>query len=354
MLSKKFTCACCSYETEREDHLERHKTSLKHLRKMQQYKTNLLEENLDIPTVQSNQSLKTQETNQILETVLHKIQSMENQNLLTQNILLNQIVHLQTVNIQNQHQLKQYQEDQDFNHEAGSFDSRCRKCFKCYKSEKLLNQHEAKCKIFNDKTCPVCKKTFANKSVRRHHQKQISCKIGSIAKFLQWRDAHNPDLPVSFDGNRLKPIFVNDFGKERKDFIDYEGIFQIVTRSAMEAIPNYVSHKHFNPEYPENNNMKCENKQCYIKVSDRWDKIHNTNLMNKLYNIGGSELLYYVDTMYKNEFKLDPRITDEKWVDIQEVFDFGLLEKNGIDKMIKRTIVSRIANNSDHINDRQD
>lgn len=214
---------------------------------------------------------------------------------------------------------------------------KCKKyCSICgieYKIRSLLEKHEKICIGIDSLTCKRCMFTFTNKSTKSTHNKRGTCKPVSIIQYVKRK---NNDITITTLDNK----YINDFGKERMDYIDDEIIY-IIKCNNYNIIPKYVKFKYLNHNFPENNNIKCKNNRFYIKNDGLWNIIDKNDLAKKIYNTIGSEIMYYI---YKNELQLKSIISDSEYEELKIKGNYLDLELKKKDKEIKKKIINLIEN----------
>ena len=164
----------------------------------------------------------------------------------------------------------------------------CKKCNKIYKIKKSLIKHEEKCKGVDELTCPRCMISFSNRHNKSNHIKRNTCKPRSIiharipnpqniepANNIDTQinnidiDTQNIDNQTNIQNQHIN-IYVNNYGKERTDYLDYDKMLAIFKK--VYNIPTLLTKEiHFNEEFPENNNIKYhDTKNCLIKEDDEF------------------------------------------------------------------------------------
>ena len=166
----------------------------------------------------------------------------------------------------------------------------CKKCNKIYKIKKSLIKHEEKCKGVDELTCPRCMISFSNRHNKSNHIKRNTCKPRSIIHARvpnpqNIEPANNIDTQINnididnqtnnIDNqtniqNQHINIYVNNYGKERTDYLDYDKMLAIFKK--VYNIPTLLTKEiHFNEEFPENNNIKYHDaKSCLVKDDDEF------------------------------------------------------------------------------------
>lgn len=217
----------------------------------------------------------------------------------------------------------------------------CAKCGKQYKGIKFLEEHERKCLGVDIMTCPKCMKTFKHQPSKSRHIKDNRCKPRSI---FEYKDRQNITINNNITNNNTfnikNNIFINDYGKERDDYITDAQILKIVKNCNSSIIPKYISLKHFHPSYPENTNIKFDNNVYLIKREGDWDNIDGDILVKELYNKNRHFIGKYC---FDNDDKIKGCIQNEDMYErLKEKTDFNTMELKGEDKEIKKNIKSVI------------
>ena len=162
----------------------------------------------------------------------------------------------------------------------------CSKCNKGYKTQKYLLEHEKKCKIVDSLTCPKCMLYFANRHSKNRHIKRNNCKARSIIH-ARSPNQHNQQTQLSTVNTQnntnytqigtqinnhctqinAQNIYINNYGSERLDYIDYDKYLQIFKKHY--DIPSALTKEiHFNLEFPENNNILYNSEKTALVKSD--------------------------------------------------------------------------------------
>jgi len=161
----------------------------------------------------------------------------------------------------------------------------CIKCNKHYKNKKYLIAHESKCKGVDSLTCPKCMKSFTSRQHKYRHIKNDNCKARSIvhARVPNIQNITNIDNSITNnndnsitnnnDNSITNNIIINNFGNERIDYLTFDNLQEIFRKGINNSIPSLIKEKHFNPNFPENNNIKANKKnntKCFIRKDNNW------------------------------------------------------------------------------------
>jgi uncharacterized C2H2 Zn-finger protein len=262
--------------------------------------------------------------------------------------------------------------EQNHTHEVNSKFSCC-KCGKEYKCQKYLADHEKICKGIDILTCPRCMRTFKHQQNKSRHIKNANCKPKSIFEYLKNKHGAINNILITNNTNNTNDkeskhsfiqtqqnaktinninnttintnIFINDYGNERRDYITNDDILKIIKYCDNNIIPRFISYKHFNPEYPENKNIKFQNNIYLIKKEGDWNNIDGDILAKELYNDNKHEIGKFC---FENDDKIGAYLQNEDKIErLKEKTDFNSIELQGQDKDIKKKIKSVIKTQKD-------
>ena len=182
----------------------------------------------------------------------------------------------------------------------------CSKCHKKYLTINSLKNHEKKCIGIDILTCIKCMKSFTSRQHKSDHIKRNNCKAKSIIYARQ------------LINNNSNNAFINNYGNERLDYLSEDDMLNILA-SGNNMIPFYIEKKHFNKDFPENNNIQYDDKskKCKIKENNKWKNMNLSMASSKLINDNSLALLTYFDT---NKELLNKQIKNN------EIYDF-IIEK---------------------------
>jgi hypothetical protein len=195
---------------------------------------------------------------------------------------------------------------------------KCEKCNKRYLTAKFYNEHIKDCNGLNILTCHKCMFTFKTNQSKSNHMIRNNCKPKSIA-FAN--DNYN------FTNNITNNYYItNNFEKERLDYITKETIYENCFKACF-PILKLIELIHFNNDYPENQNIRYDNKKkiINIKKDNGWTTIDYNYLIYNLF-INNSKLL----TNYYNDYKdyFDNLINDENHIEELIIYlNHNLLEQ---------------------------
>jgi len=190
----------------------------------------------------------------------------------------------------------------------------CPMCFKKYKTKRHLNKHKSLCKGIDELTCSKCMISFTTRSAKHKHIKRNNCSARSVIHYHK-KNIQNIIQNQNIYNTTNNTNNLNNFGSERIDHISEDDIVKMLT-SGLNTVPLYIKKKHFDKNFPENNNIKYSNdNKCQVLEDNCWQEkdigLLSTNLMKDNTEV----LLMYCDN---NEIQLLNEIDDiEKYEHIR-------------------------------------
>jgi hypothetical protein len=135
-------------------------------------------------------------------------------------------------------------------------------------------------------------------------------------------------------------IQINSFGQENTEYIDDKAIMQCIDR-VYKSIPALLQKIHFDPQHPENHNIKITNKKLpYASVmgdNKKWKTIDRKDAIDKMVTNG----YYMLDEKYENnKEKFDSR-KQENFESFKNNFETE--EKNTM-KLVKGDVEMMVIN----------
>ena len=321
-----YSCKECNYKTNRKDTYSRHMTSSKHMRKIAADAKNVCEN-----VVFGGENTVISGENTVI--------SCENTVISGENTVISGENAVSTCenNISNETKYV------------------CYKCNKSYNSNRYLKDHERRCKGIDSFTCPRCMKRFTDSGNKSRHCKKNTCKpvsifeADNIKSMINNNDSYNNNCHNTtnntINNNNTTNIYINDYGKERKDYLlEYDNFYDIIRVPNNSILVKYLKCKNFNPHFPENRCLKYENKRFKFKENDRWELINATALKDKLFFDCGSEVLNVFGT---HQDKLRHNFNNiDHYEAVKKKSDFFQLQIEGSDKEIKNRMLDVIKDDT--------
>lgn len=179
----------------------------------------------------------------------------------------------------------------------------------------LLNQYsQSSLMAFK---CPGCQKEYKSKSGLHYHKNACklvkSSMLNEIKEYID--NAVNqlmtkPSITQNIYNTQNNIFVLNDFGHENTSYLSSDFIEKCIL-NMNRGMTNLIKEIHFNPEHPENNNIKLNSKKHALlekRVDGDWHIIDKSMLLDDLvknghklihtYYINNDEFKQKVDTNY--------------------------------------------------------
>jgi hypothetical protein len=308
-----YSCKDCNYETNRKDTYNRHLTSGKHLRKIA---VNSYQASENVVPISENVVPNSENVVPNSENV---VPNSENVVPISENVA----------------------------HSNNNVIYNCKKCNKEYNKKEYLINHEKRCKGIDSLTCPKCMRTFSDRQAKYKHCKRNTCKpvsifeADNIKSIINNNNCNNNNNNTNCNNNIVNNtnIYINDYGKERKDYLlDYDNFYDMVRVPNNSILVKYLKCKNFNPQFPENHCIKYENRRFKMKENNKWSLINANALKDKLFYDCGSEVLYVFG---KHEEKIRNQLLNniDQYKEVKKKSNFFELQLEGSDKEIKNRML---------------
>ena len=182
----------------------------------------------------------------------------------------------------------------------------CDQCQKVFTRADNLTRHKRKCKGKNSLKCPKCEISFNTRQAQHKHSK--SC-VGSTELIVPQTVTNPPlvqniqtvqNMQAANNINNSVNVHINNFGSENISHITTEVLDKCLMQLHGKGIANLITDTHFNPERPENHNIRMYNKRdkmLQVKQNESWSIRSN------------DEILDFLMLKYKN--MLTSRLFDE-------------------------------------------
>jgi hypothetical protein len=205
-------------------------------------------------------------------------------------------------------------------------------CSKVYKSRQARYLHRVKCNVYQEfkkkKLANSTTATTTTSSTVENHDNNRILELEKDAKIKE-KDARIKELEHKLEIAELKEklanatkvtnnyktinnitnVTINAFGKEKIDYITDEKKIKYCKES-YDSFKKYLNDVHFNPDHPENHNIKLQNKKeniCLIMENNKWNHIPKDILYDRMKMAAHSAL---TDTYNEHKSKFDPRRKD--------------------------------------------
>lgn len=179
--------------------------------------------------------------------------------------------------------------------------NKCGKCEKCFSTRYNLERHVPSCKgKLSPNQCPRCLKIFSTRQNKHIHSKRCkaegSTTLTNITNNITNNNITN-NTNIFNNDNRVVNVVINSYGQESMAHITADYIHKRLMEINGHGIVRYVKDVHFNPDIPENHNIRKENNKELRVFEDsewtvkplRWSivnilKKYSNLLKNKMYD----------------------------------------------------------------------
>jgi len=219
-----------------------------------------------------------------------------------------------------------HESNQNGHHEGHYF---CRKCNKKYKYKQGRWRHEQTCNVENNKD-KIIEGLKSNIEELKRTVEQLMLKIPLSEENGNKGVINNANRDI----NNTNNIQINNYGSENIDYIT-DKVFKKLLTKPMTAITKLIELKHFNPNHPENHNVKITNihdKYAKIYQDKKWLIKHKKDVVEDLVENGYADFEEFKDL---NEDELAEKIK-EKYLLMQKNYN------NNFEKVCKKSELSII------------
>ena len=176
---------------------------------------------------------------------------------------------------------------------------KCENCDKEYKTKDGKYKHKKKCllnPIINDKNEKELLKNELEEERLKHEEERLKREEleEQVTKLLLEKSENakiinNNTTNNNTTNNTTNNILVFNFNGEKYDINELEKIILKNEKSSVNLIKSFIEYIHFNPEYPENHNLKLTNlkpeyKWIDIMINGKWEKEIQDKVLNTILN----------------------------------------------------------------------
>lgn len=146
--------------------------------------------------------------------------------------------------------------------------------------------------------CKFCEKDFSSYKNKWRHEKN-NCPMNKLVEsknicqeidILKQKisNLENQKMNVNTKINSDNTIIVNNFGSENLDYIS-NNMMKKLLKQGPKSIPYLIKQIHFNPDHPENHNIRIKNKKlkyAEVKEDNKWKYKHKKAVLDDLVDFG--------------------------------------------------------------------
>jgi hypothetical protein len=168
----------------------------------------------------------------------------------------------------------------------------CTKCYRPFTRKDSLVRHiNGRCKVIDE---------YGSKNKMKEVIKQkldtLLDEMFSMKKIIE--DQGKIIIDNKKNISKFKNNKINDFGEEKLDYIT-EKIYKKLLAYPSSSIPRLIKKIHFNPNYPENHNVRIRDKKlkfAEVRENNEWKLRHKKAVLDDLVDFGYITLEEYKDS----------------------------------------------------------
>ena len=160
------------------------------------------------------------------------------------------------------------------------------------KNSEINDKQLINCKKFK---CQFCKKSFTTYRSKWRHEKNyckgkkdIQEQIYNLQEEIDLLKKENKVINFENNITNYNNIVINNFGKENIDYIT-DSMLKKMLKQGSKSIPKLIKEIHFNPNHPENHNIRIKNKKlkyAEIRENNKWKYKHKKAVLDDLVDFG--------------------------------------------------------------------
>ena len=155
-------------------------------------------------------------------------------------------------------------------------------CGKSFQQRQSLSRHKKNCNV----TDQMLQETNQNKLERLEKQNEELQK--RVEELLMAQETKN-SITQNIETQQNIHIHINAFGQENYDYIDDKTVESCLDK-IYKSVPAIIKKLHFDPEHPENHNIKITNRKLpYASVmgeNQKWKVVDKKNAIEDMVNNG--------------------------------------------------------------------
>ena len=140
-------------------------------------------------------------------------------------------------------------------------------------------------------------------------------------------------------------IVVNSFGQENTEYLTDQIVSKLIKNGPFTCLPKIIERIHFDPNHPENHNIKVTNKKLnYAEIikDNKWITTNKSQIIEKMIQ-NGYDLL---DEKYQDSKEHFSDFKQERFEDFQQKFQE---EDKDLIKIVKNDVDITVLNGTDRI-----
>tara|TARA_Y100000385_G_scaffold147020_1_gene152626 strand:+ start:315 stop:1058 length:744 start_codon:yes stop_codon:yes gene_type:complete len=188
----------------------------------------------------------------------------------------------------------------------------CPKCKKHFRFKSTYERHlniKGSCVKEDSLKCPICGKVFANRQSKFRHMKSQKClkdlesetklvkkqytqikkTLDTLTGQINKTKSNGGDININQINNINNVVInINNFGNENMSHITDKMLKRLIQKPEV-AVPELLKEIHFNPNYPENKNIRITNKKekyAQVFLEQQWLLTTKSDILNQMVDKG--------------------------------------------------------------------
>jgi len=218
-------------------------------------------------------------------------------------------------------------------------------CGKVYKHKQSLRNHKIKCETAVKATDTKISEVYEQRlqEQKAEFDKEREELRNQIAMLLDKHAGNTTNTTNIETQNNNIHIQINAFGHENIDYINDKAIIQCIER-VYKSIPALIEKVHFDPEHPENHNIKLTNRKLpYARImgqNKKWKTVHRKDAIETMV-VNGYNIL---DDKYTENKESISSKKQERFEEIQGKFEN---EDKELHRQLKQEVELMVLNGCD-------
>ena len=214
---------------------------------------------------------------------------------------------------------------------------KCSTCYKTFSRPSSLKRHQPNCQGKSHQlACARCQQVFSHRSALSRHKKKCSKAVNAQVEDLgQVADHADPNITQETNCTQeTKVVKINGLGKEDLTYLTdsrkYKSFMTKCIQLRLDGILDYIEEKHFNPDHPENHNLrKITKKDGFMEFFDgvKWRVRYSKDVLYDVINYMYCAFNEFAETATQDH-KFKTGLLDNFIAEIGGPFDWDLTFDN--------------------------
>jgi hypothetical protein len=226
-------------------------------------------------------------------------------------------------------------------------------CGNVYMSHQSLYSHRKKCESYNNEgkgeknsieqlIAHISEQNQLLKQDNEGLRKQMAL---LLEKGISTHHTNNSNNNTTNNIETQNVIVVNAFGNENTEYLTDQIVSKLIQNGPFTCLPKIIERIHFDPDHPENHNIKVTNQKTnYAKIvkDNKWITTNKKQAIDKMIQSGYDIL----EEKYNENKECIPEFKQERFEDFQQKYES---DERQLMKTIKDTVDITLINGTNHI-----